>query len=254
MDPISLMKSMASTYTKVELEIYNKLMSDPTLIMDSTIVVLSDHLKVSNSAITRFCKKLGYKGYVEFRYDFSSYFNKEEKDNEEHIVNRSITTYLSVLSILENILDEQEIKKIVLQMKNSKNIRVIGIGSSGLAAKYLRYRIFKYGRNIEALDNKFEIDESCSLAEEGDMLIAITDSGRSKEINKQVIEAYENGITTVIITTNDVALLRNKANFYFQLPSVGQFYRPGAYNNQPVVMVFLEILINYYAQHISYEQ
>jgi len=248
LDPISLMKSMASTFTKVELEIYNKLMSDPTLIMDSTIVVLADHLKVSNSAITRFCKKLGYKGYVEFRYDFSSYFNKEEKDDEDHIIKRTATSYLSVLNILENILDEHEMKKLVSKMKESKNIRVIGIGSSGLAAKYLRYRIFKYGRNIEALDNKFEIDESCSLAEEGDMLIAISDSGKSKEINSQVVEAYNNGITTAVITTNDVAVLRSKSNFYFQLPSVGQFYKTGAYNNQPVVMIFLEMLVNFYVQ------
>ncbi|MFW2489796.1 MurR/RpiR family transcriptional regulator [Clostridium chromiireducens] len=248
MDPISLMKSMASTFTKVELEIYNRLMSDPTLIMDSTIIVLADHLKVSNSAITRFCKKLGYKGYVEFRYDFSSYFNKEEKEDEDHIIKRTANTYSSVLNILENMLDENEIKKLVSKMKESKNIRVIGIGSSGLAAKYLRYRIFKYGRNIEALDNKFEMDESCSLAEEGDMLIAITDSGKSKEVNNQVVEAYNNDITTVVITTNDVAVLRSKSNFYFQLPSVSQFYKTGAYNNQPVVMIFLEMLVNFYVQ------
>lgn len=253
MDPISLMKSMASTFTKVEFEIYNKLMSDPTLITNSTIVVLAEHLKVSNSAITRFCKKLGYKGYVEFRYDFSCYFNKEEKGDEDHIINRTLTTYFSVLSILENILDEHEMKKLVSKMRKSNNISVIGIGTSGLAGKYLRYRIFKYGRNIAALDNKFEIDESCSLAEEGDMLIAITESGKSKEIVKQVIEAYNNGITTVVITTNDIATLRSMSNFYFQLPSVGEFYKPVAYNNQPILMIFLEILINLYAQPIVHE-
>lgn len=251
MDPICLMKSKASTFTKVELEIYNKLMSDPVLIMNSTIVVLADDLNVSNSAITRFCKKLGYKGYVEFRYDFSCYFNKEEKDHGNKIINRTVNTYLSVLNILENMLDENEIRKLVLKMKESNNIRVIGIGESGLIAKYLRYRFFKYSKNIEALDNKFEIDESCSLAKEGDMLIAVTSNGKSKEINKQVIEAFNNGITTVIITTNDVATLRKKSNYYFQLPSVGQFYKIGAYDNQPIVMIFLEILINAYAQPIN---
>ncbi|WP_297418055.1 MurR/RpiR family transcriptional regulator [Clostridium sp.] len=247
MDPISLMKSRASTFTKVELEIYNRLLSDPTLIMDSTIVVLAEFLKVSNSAITRFCKKLGYNGYVEFRYDFSSYFNKEEKGNEDHIINRTTSTYLSVLNLLENMLDEHEMKKLVSKMKKSKNIRVIGIGASGLIAKYLRYRIFKYRRNIEALDNKYEIDESCGLAEAGDMLIAISDSGKSKEISKQVTEAYKNGITTVVISTNDVPTLRSKSNFYFQLPSAGQFYKPGAYTNQPIMIIFMEMLVNLYA-------
>lgn len=250
MDPINLMKSMASTFTKVELKIYNRLMSEPTMIMDSTIIVLAEELNVSNSAITRFCKKLGYKGYVEFRYDFSSYFNKEEKENEKHIINRTVTTYLSVLNILDNMLNEDEVRKLALQMKKSNNIRVIGIGESGLIAKYLRYRIFKYSRNIEALDNKFEIDESCNLAKEGDMLIAITNRGKSKAVNKQLIEAFNNGITTVVITANDVATLRKKSNFYFQLPSVGQFYKLGAYNDQPIVMIFLEMLINLYAQPI----
>ncbi|WP_242952634.1 MurR/RpiR family transcriptional regulator [Clostridium beijerinckii] len=247
LDPISLMKSMASTFTKVELEIYNRLMSDPTLIMNSTIVVLAEDLNVSNSAITRFCKKLGYKGYVEFRYDFSCYFNKEEKENEEHIINRTVTTYLSVLNILEKMISEDEIRKLVSKMKKSNNIRVIGIGESGLIAKYLRYRIFKYKRNIEALDNKFEIDESCSLAEEGDMLIAITNSGKSKEINRQIVEAYNNGITTVVITTNDIAVLRSKSHFYFQMPSAGQFYKPGAYDNQPIIIIFLEMIVNLFA-------
>lgn len=219
--------------------------------MNNSIVVLAESLNVSNSAITRFCKKLGYKGYVEFRYDFSSYFNQEEKEKENNIINRTITTYLSVLTILENTLDEDEMRKLVAKMKKSNNIRVIGIGASGLLTKYLKYRFFKYGRNIEALDNNFEMDESCSLAKEGDMLIAFTDRGKSSEINKLIVEAFDNDITTVVITTNDVAILRSKSNFYFQLPSVSQFYKPGAYNNQPVSSVFLEMLINLYAQSIE---
>ena len=69
MNPFEKIELKKDTFTKKEMIVYNILQKNTDLILRGSITSLAKDYQVSQSTITRFCQKIGYDGFNEFKFD-----------------------------------------------------------------------------------------------------------------------------------------------------------------------------------------
>ena len=91
---------------------------------------IAELLYTSKATLSRFAKKIGYRGYQEFIYQYENTFEeKEEKitGNTKIVLN----AYQEVLNKTYNLVDEAQIGRIVGYLNKADRVLVCGCGISG---------------------------------------------------------------------------------------------------------------------------
>ena len=83
-------------------------------------------------------KKIGYRGYQEFIYQYENTFEEKRRENywKYKIV---LNAYQEVLNKTYNLVDEAQIGRIVGYLNKADRVLVCGCGSSGLSAKRWKF-------------------------------------------------------------------------------------------------------------------
>ena len=125
---------------------------------DFSIKNIKNKLHVSESSITRFSQKCGFKGYREFIYRYEEGFLKgisKSSFNVEEVLN----TYGRILNMFPSLIDNEQIDKIADLIIKSKSVLFVGIGSSGLVAREMQSRLTRLGILVMAIDSRWNENE-----------------------------------------------------------------------------------------------
>lgn len=188
--------------TPVEKSVADFFLSNTKLI-DFNSKKLSKLLYVSEATLSRFAKKCGYKGFRELIYVY-------KKDLSESVQEKDISTlsmrvhdnYLKLLNESFELLDEAQMKRIANLVNQSKRVCVYGMGSSGFAANEFRLRFMRTGLYVEAITDSQMIQMNSALMDENNLVIAISLSGKTKEILTGISLAKKRNAKVVLITAN----------------------------------------------------
>lgn len=171
--------------------------------MDFVSKNISKLLYVSEATLSRFAKKCDYKGYRELIYVY-------EKDLTESVKEKDISTlsmrvrdiYWKLLEESFELLDEAQMKRIATLMNQSRRVCVYGMGSSGFVANELRLRFMRTGLYVEAITDSQMIQMNSSLVDEENLIIALSLSGKTKEILSGICLAKGRNAKVILITAN----------------------------------------------------
>lgn len=164
----------------------------------------------SYATVSRLCRKLGYTGFRELKS--SLIFDAVNNNNVGTIIkNLSIGVEASTHGICKNIyclafkvledsqaiMNISEVEKVVQEIVKAKKLCFIGTGYSGICARYAYSRFFRIGLNCI-----YDIDSTlykmqATLLSKGDLLFAISSSGRTKSIVDLANHAKKNSVTVV---------------------------------------------------------
>ena len=128
----------------------------------------------SNASIIRICKKLGYKGFRDFKMDylremeslkyvnndidFSFPFNSDEPTWQ--IINSLSSMYKESIDLINGELDIDELEKIVDLLDRSNRVFVYAIGDSRISAMGFTNKLIKIGKFFYIVtDNDDEVKE-----------------------------------------------------------------------------------------------
>ncbi len=120
--------------TNTELSILEHFKSHISEIGVLSLDELSDRLYVSNASITRFCKKLGFSGFNEFKFKIRNYIL------DDSVLNQYTSLMSHKISVLTDFIDsvnQETITQIRDLILKSKYFYVYGRNFSSLPAKYL---------------------------------------------------------------------------------------------------------------------
>lgn len=176
--------------------------------MDFSSKNISKRLYVSEAALSRFAKKCGYKGYRELIFSYEKDLESEvPKENTEQDVS-SFTkkirgSYASLLNESFNLLKEKQIRKVTAMLDTAKKICVYGMGSSGFVAKEFQLRFMRIGLIVEAFTDSQMMQMNAALADSETLVIGLSLSGRTKEVNHAVRLAKKKGAAVVYLTANE---------------------------------------------------
>lgn len=253
MNPIQRISIYYATLSNAEMETCNLIMDSPDIIVDNSIAEAAKHFKVSTSSILRFTKKIGYKGYTDFKYALESYLQEATvKSKKSKIAYSVIDAYKSTLNELEKTFDEAPTKKLVNLMKNKERIITMGIGNSQLPASQLAYSFYNKDKWIDVISDTVKINFiSDNLISLDDYLIIIFSvSGGSDTYSATAKKLKKKGATVALITANtdeelyDIDVMINLPSLPFDFHNEHSSY--SSYENRSLFYIYIDILIGYY--------
>ena len=198
------MKNKLSSSEKYLWEyIQNNLDDIPNL----SIVKLSEDANVSTATIVRTTKKMGYSGYTDFRQqltlkrkDTQQYKNLEKVD---HDIKQAILKNKYEVDNTLKMLNVGSIEDAIQKIKKSSDIYIFARGFSEFIAQELLVKLQLLGKNcVLSTDPNIIVTMSKRIRRE-DLVIFITLNGETKELVAGAKNAFDNGVSTLTITTNE---------------------------------------------------
>ncbi|MEG0451566.1 MAG: MurR/RpiR family transcriptional regulator [Coprobacillus sp.] len=247
MNPIQKIELYKDNFTKVDTLIYEWLKKQPNMIIRHPIETLAKETHTSKAAIIRFCKKVGYNGFSEFKFEMSRYIiSGERPENETHPLNtiKSITSlYEGYLRQFNDALDISKIKELIKEIKSSKRIKVVGSNRTGLSATQLRLRMSKIGYDAEAITDFVLLSVIQDIMTKDDLIIFFSIYAKNSYYDNFIKEVSKTDAKIVLITMNPHNKIGKLCDYEFILPWISKASTSSFLDDQALFFVFIEILL-----------
>ncbi|MGV2881714.1 MurR/RpiR family transcriptional regulator [Paenibacillus sonchi] len=193
--------------TFIENEIAQFVMNNPEFFTKNTITAIAQEVGVSETSINRFCKKVGFKGFNDFKIAIAQdthYRNMNSKVQQRENISFADSLAFDYNDLIMNtsaMIEEEDISNAVKIIVKAKTIHIFGVLSSWMAALELKQKLSLVGINAFAYNDSYNMKLSASQSTPDDVVIAITRSGSVREIIDALNLASQNNAKIITITS-----------------------------------------------------
>ena len=237
----------SSALTKNERKAFDMILEDLKMVQTCSIQELSDRIDVTKTTIMRFCQKMGYSGYSEFKYALIQYVNTvtDHTDEEETGRIHEITgIYSDTILLLRHALQKKTLKQLAEKIRSARRVYLAGLVNSSVSARQLYYSLLMFGIEASVLESREAVKSVDLCVQKEDIMIVYSVSGNS-EIIDQILELKENtGCEIVLVTSNAANTKAKHFDDTVVLPALS-VPRGSLVENVPVYSVFNAILLSY---------
>jgi DNA-binding MurR/RpiR family transcriptional regulator len=208
---IAMLKSIYNSLSKAEQKVADVVLGDVQTTVYSSVTDLAEKAAVGETTVIRFCRKLGFRGFQEFKLSLAQelvspsehvHGQLEESDTLE-TMKKKITSYnVKALEDTQSLLQESELMKATDALIRGKRLFFFGVGSSGITAYDAKYRFMRLGFNADAASDAHVIAMNCALVNENDVVVGISTSGSTKDLVDAIRIAKENGAFIICLTNH----------------------------------------------------
>ncbi|MGO2130545.1 MAG: MurR/RpiR family transcriptional regulator [Pseudoalteromonas prydzensis] len=204
-------KALRQSLSSSEAKLADFTLNSANAIRNLSSVELAKVVGVSQSSVVKFSQKLGYKGFPTFKLAVIDALNDETtepklhgkitlNDSLEQIAEKLLSSKLAVLTETKNLNEAAAIEQAVSLLKSAKRILICGLGGSALVAKDFSYKLQKLGMPAIAEPDGHAQLAYVSTFAKGDLVIAISESGVTREIAEVVKQAKMNDSYVISVT------------------------------------------------------
>lgn len=171
--------------------------------------------EVSEPTVIRLCRALGYAGWPDFKIQLAAsqisgvpYVHSAlmPGDGVPALTGKVFDNAVSALLRVRNGLDPAQVEAAIDRLAAARRIEFYGIGNSGIVAADAQYKFFRFDLAVAAYADSHTQSMAASLLGPRDALVAISHSGRSRELLDAVALARDNGCPVIAITASDSPL------------------------------------------------
>lgn len=204
MDLRAKINSYYPSLTKSEQKVAKQVLDHADEVVFHSITELADVSGVGETTVIRFCRKIGFKGYQEFKLALAqdqTYKKIEAKeDAAEDFMEAVFKGTMDVLQVSMNLLDKTKLLEAVQLLDEARNVQFFGVGSSGISALDAKNRFLRIGRKSDAIaDTHMQAMIAASMGE-GDVAVGFSVSGSTKDTNDILLQAKNSGAKVIAIT------------------------------------------------------
>ncbi len=194
---------------------------------------------VSRSAVIRFCHKLGFTGYSDFRIAFINEPRpKKVPVSEPNTSNRVLDVYRSCILDLDKNLNQAEIAAVSDLIMHANHTVVFGQLHSGLSAQQLAFRLNRAGIDSHAVSDPTIMTNYVSILKQNDVVIIISITGQKSYIDV-VKELRKKHTSVILITMHPTSPLAKYADHVLTCPTA--IYSNSDYLLDEAICFFLMI-------------
>lgn len=229
------MKAMTPSFSEKELKIADFILADPRNASRMTINEMASELGVADSTVFKFTRRLGFKGFRDFRTGLLSeefdpqvsiHENVTEEDDAATVAGKVISSSMKSLSDTLSLLNGDDLEKAVSYLTKASRVSFYGCGESYVIAldayqKFLRAPIRAQCVN----DTHMQVMQASKLGPD-DVAFVITHTGRTKEMYIVAQLAHEAGAKVILITSYPSQRISEYADITFTSTSEEIGYRP----------------------------
>lgn len=250
MEPFDQMELKRSEFTKTDEHIYECIMSNVDAVFRFNSMVLAKKYDVSQAALTRFCQRLGYRGYSDF--SAALYLAKKAENTRSTASESVIEEYCDLIRKIPSYMADQDVHALVERLCQSRNIYTAGVHRSSFPAQQLAYNLQSIGVSCYNLgfDNFGTL--SHLFSSEDTIILFSAKSTIFKNIVEELMER-DAGIrpTTILVCVSPKHPLRSKVDQVFIMPNWRNQHMKHYLETQISIMIFVDLLTALIADELS---
>lgn len=253
------LSQMSTAMTKIAELIFEQ----PSAPLDLSITELAERAGTSAATVTRFCRVVGYSGYVQFRVALAADLGRAQahetwgvdigrqfapEDSVRDVLHTLLTNHTRSLEATAALIDLAQVADVARAVWECDHLDIYGIGGSAVVATELQTRLYRIGVNAHAWGEPHSGLASAAFQGPGDVAIAISNSGRTEEIIDMLGQASSSGAMTVAITSNRDSPLGRVADITIVNASPEPYLQPSELSAKPAQLLVLDLLYLLVAQ------
>ncbi|MCR1950608.1 MurR/RpiR family transcriptional regulator [Clostridium sp. DSM 100503] len=253
MNVLQYIKQNFESFTDREKLIAEYLLSNKKSIIGMSAKEIGDITNTSAPTVVRFSKKIGFDSLNEMKLQLSINLQSDEENTDFEYLHGDLSTKNIIHGIKKSIdsimnqtistLKEEELEKAIDVLNGAKNIYIFSVGVSSLVGMDFYYKLSRINKRcIAHSDTHLQITSS-ALMEKGDVAIAISYSGETKEVIKCAENAKKAKVPVIAITKASINnTLADISDIVLQVPFVEKTLREGAMSSRISQLSIIDML------------
>ncbi|XEC97387.1 MurR/RpiR family transcriptional regulator [Paenibacillus tarimensis] len=249
--PLVMISSIYNALTKAEQKVADVVLASTEETVYASVTDLSEMADVGETSVIRFCRKLGFRGYQEFKLAVAqdlvgpadNVHGRIEETDDIGTISKKITSYNSkALTDTRDLLDELQLQRAADALIRGGKIYFFGVGSSGNTAGDAKYRFMRLGFNVDCATDSHIIAMNCALVSREDVVVGISTSGSTKDLVDAIRLAKGNEAFVICITNHARSPITHYADAILLASSRETPLQGGAFSSKLAQIHVLDIL------------
>ena len=254
-------KSIYDSLSKTEIKIADYILNNCRKVIYMSVTELAHSCNAGETTIIRFCQKLEYKGFQDFKLaiakeniDDSTHVhgNKIEKgDGINSIIGQIKNNNLAAINNTAELIDTNKLELAAEKIISADIVDIYGVGASNFTAGDLTYKLLRLGINVRSYqDNHLELMSAATLSKKS-TAIGISFSGCTKDTVDALRTAKNANSYTIAITNHLRSPITNYADLSLFTAAEETPLRSGALTSKIAQLFVLDILYTVIAVKIK---
>lgn len=190
-------------------------LQDPRAFANLPVTQLADRAHVSKPTVVRFCRSVGYDGLSDFKLKLAGSVSEgvpfihrsvdaddKTTDVMVKVIDNTVAAFLKYRNDASATALDQAVQALAQTHSTGKRIEFYGVGNSGIVAQDAQHKFFRLGMNTIAYSDGHMQVMSASMLGQGDCVVVISNSGRTRDLMDACDIARKRGATTIVITAS----------------------------------------------------
>ncbi|REL26997.1 MurR/RpiR family transcriptional regulator [Thalassotalea euphylliae] len=205
------------TFSKSERKVAEVILASPNTVIHASIAALAKQANISEPTVNRFCRRLDTKGYPDFKLHLAQslangtpYVNRhvDEDDTADEYTAKIFESTMASLELARKSLNTTAVNRAVDLLTQANKISFFGLGASAVVAHDALNKFFRFNVPVVYFDDVLMQRMSAINSQQGDVVIVISHTGRTKALVEVAALAKENDATVIGITTDGSPLAK----------------------------------------------
>ena len=227
--------------TASEQLLFNYICKNPKKIIHQNLEFLCSQLFISNATIIRFCQKLGYRGFNEFKFELRTQLSEFDKKEVSH--DSLFDKHLSIFKDHLFNIHFEDIEKIYSLIKPHSTIYIYGSAMSSIPAHYLHSVLSSLDYRCIFIEWRHLLRGIAENTNKDTLMIMITSHGAKDHYEEILSTLVSNQTKTVIITDEQNDFFKKYASIYINTNEEGKMMHNVDYSYKLQSLIIIQILI-----------
>ena len=209
--------------TDTERKIADTVLAAPMNAVKMTVKELALYSGTVPSAVVRFCKSIGAKGFSDFKICLSAELGGKVSvagmlpvsngDTSNQVFEKVFSSGIHTLKDTLSMIDFSQAESIARLLQQANRIVFFGVGTSSVIATDAQYRFAQLGIATSACTDILFMNVVAANLQTGDVAVCISHSGRTKATVDAMRRARKAGAATVAISSFAQSRLATESDY-----------------------------------------
>ena len=207
---LPLLRSSYNSLTRSEQKLADYILKNPSDVMHMTMSELADATSSADATVFRFCHKLGFSGFQGMKQALAGdLFSPAESlsqevsadDTPQDITRKVFQDMIDALQETRKMLNYEALEQSIELISRATRLDAYGYGGSSVVAQDIAHRFVRFGLDVHAYSDPHLQATSASLLKPGDVVIAVSHTGASRDLLKVLEIARERKAKIILVTS-----------------------------------------------------
>ena len=196
-------------FFNAEKRIADCVLEDTAGVAAMTSAELAHCSSTSEATVTRFCKKLGFENYRAFQLALArdvmerqplEISNEVQLDNIPQSLQNILSNKIDEMSATINGINPENLQRVLELLQNAQLVQIAAVGNTIPVAMDAAFKFNQLGMRCITSEISEKNSAFALTLTPQDVLLLISNSGKSRQLNQMAQTARDNGVPVVLIT------------------------------------------------------